>query len=383
MRNRLTLLGATALSITTLALSGCAGGTNPSTGATTEGNAAGVEEAKQQIAKYTEAVEGFVPNTPLESPESLAGKKAMYIPAVSAVPYFATSYKGTQQAFDKLGMSTQLCDAQANPSNLSSCFNQVLNQNFSAVVVDSIDPSLALEAYTAVAKAGIPVVLMNVGVPADSPSNVVAFSGPNVLGQQLASDAIIADSNGAANVVGVKVIDHPGTIAWWENGAAEEYKKLCPGCKLTTVETKTTDLQNLPSKVSAALLQNPDAKYLQAELSPETIPTIKGATDAGRSDQSVVTAAATLSDLQQLKDGSGLKWAVGWDNVRMQWLATDLVARLLLKMETDAASYTVEPRVFTADNAKDLDVSQAGWEDSNWFGGSNYRSALTTLWTKQ
>ncbi|WP_411720266.1 hypothetical protein [Mycetocola sp.] len=64
----------------------------------------------------------------------------------------------------------------------------------------------------------------------------------------------------------------------------------------------------------------------------------------------------------------------------MQWLAVDLAARSLLGISFDAAKYTVEPRVFTADNIADLDVSQAGWESSDWFGGPEYQAELSKLW---
>jgi ABC-type sugar transport system substrate-binding protein len=166
----------------------------------------------------------------------------MHIPAVAAVPYFATSFKGTQAAVADLGMSAELCDAQANPSSLSSCFTQILTQGFAAVIVDSINPAIAIEGFKEVAAAGIPIVLVNVTVPDGSPKNVTSFGADNVFAQTLASSAIIPDSNGTAAVIGVKVIDHDGTIFWWDQGAAAQYKKLCPDCTLTEVETKTSDL---------------------------------------------------------------------------------------------------------------------------------------------
>ncbi len=79
---------------------------------------------------------------------------------------------------------------------------------------------------------------------------------------------------------------------------------------------------------------------------------------------------------------TALKWAVSRDNVRMQWLAVDLSARLLVGMDVDPAAYTVAPRVFTPENVAGLDLSETGWSDSSWFGGTGYRTSLAALWTR-
>jgi len=385
MRNRFTKTCAAVAVVGTLALVGCSqpsaqGDADTDAADAPQSDTSGLQTAKDLVAEYTGIVDGYLPSEPLGDTSSLSGLKIMYIPAVGAIPYFATSHQAASNAFGELGMTVDLCDAQANPSSFSSCFNQVITQGYSGVIVDSIAPELALEAYNEVAASGVPMVLINVGIPESSPESVVGFSGPNILGQQLASSAIIADSEGTANVIGVKVIDHDASKMWWDEGAAQQYADLCPDCTLNVVETKTADLQNLPPKVSAALLQNPDATYLQPQLSPETTPTLQGATDAGRTDVSAAVAAATLADLQQVESGSALKWAVGWDNVRMQWLGADLLARLLLGLPTEADQYSVAPRLFSAENVDGLDVSQEGWDSSDWFGGSGYQETLISLW---
>ena len=363
-----------------LLLTGCSTSTSSATNSPSA-NTDGVSTAAGLVDQYSQVVESFTPSDAVPGASTaLKGKKVMYIPAVAAVPYFATSFKATQAAFSAVGMKAQLCDAQANPSSLSSCFTQVTTQGYAAVVIDSIDPSIAIEGFKAVAATGIPVIVLNVPVPAKSPTNVSGFGVDSVLQQRLSSAAIISDSKGTASVVGVRVIDHDGTKAWWDYGAAATYKELCPNCKLSVVETKTTDLQNLPAKVSAALLASPDAMYLQPELGPETIPTLQGGTDAGRTDLKATVASATLSDLQQLASGTGLKWAVTHDLVRLQWLSADMVIRSLSKVAFDATKYVINSRIFTPENVKGLDVTQAGWDDSNWFGGNDYQTTLKGLW---
>lgn len=196
---------------TTLLVASCATTVDPAPQPSSSGaSPTGVTEAAALVDTYTGLVDSFRPTEPLGDASSLSGKKLMYIPAVAAVPYFATSFKGTQAAVADLGMSAELCDAQANPSSLSSCFTQVLTQGFAAVIIDSINPAIAIEGFNEVAATGIPVVLVNVTAPDGSPKNVTSFGADNVFAQTLASSAIIADSKGTATIIGVKVITTMG-----------------------------------------------------------------------------------------------------------------------------------------------------------------------------
>jgi hypothetical protein len=81
-----------------------------------------------------------------------------------------------------------------------------------------------------------------------------------------------------------------------------------------------------------------------------------------------------------MKAKSGLTWSVGWDPARAGWLSADLLMRMLTATSVEPTQYVLEPRIFSADNIAELDISQAGWNSSNWFGGPGYQDDLKALW---
>lgn len=365
-------------------LAGCtstpqAGGASTSAGA---GDSSGVDHATAQLAKYSKLTEGFVPTESLTNAASLSGKTIVYIPAVAAIPFFATSYTALKAAFKVVGANVQICDAQASPSPTAACLQQAINIKAAGVIMDALPPVIAQEAYDAVVKAGIPVVLGNIPVPQGSPATVQTVGPDMNLTLSLAADGIIAASKGKADVLAVRVIDSPVTSGWMDNGATPEFTKYCPSCKVTTIDTKTTDLQGLPSKVSAGLLANANADYLFPELSPEVTPTVQGATDAGKGNLVAVSTATTLGDLQQVKAGPNLTTSVGWDVVRTGWIEADLLMRLIVGQKVDASKYIIPSRVFTKSNSSGFELTQSAWDSSSWFGGTGYPTKLTALWTK-
>ncbi|MGH3251152.1 MAG: sugar ABC transporter substrate-binding protein [Trebonia sp.] len=381
--------GALALVLAGCASSASSGGsaststsTSTSVGADATSSAganAGLAHAQAQIAKYSGVVDSYLPTEKLSDPAKLVGKKVMYIPAVATVPFFQVSWSGIKSAFAAVGVNASICDAQANPATMAACLNQAVNEGYSGVIIDSITPDTAQQAYDKVVSAGIPIVLGTLSLPAGSPSNLVAV-GPEVnLPVQLEADAIIAKSGGNANIVGVEITDSTSTTSRYQGGV-KELSTYCAACKLTTVQIKSPQMQQLPSQVSAALLANPGVSYLMPEFSNIADTSAQGATDAGKGTLPLSTAATALSDLQELAAGKSLFSTVGWDVVRTAWNEADVLDRLMLHQKVDATKYLSPVRVFNSSNVKSLDISQAGWGDSNWFGGDGYQATYRALW---
>lgn len=361
-----------------LLLGGC---TAPADTPTDGGDAdtSGLAHAQEQLDTYSEVVEGFLPSEPLTDGASLEGKTIFYIPAVAQIPFFATAYTALVDAFSNTGVNVQICDAQANPATMAACLDQALNTGAAGVIIDAVPPQIAQESYDAVVNAGIPVVLGNIPVPEGSPDTVKRVGPDTAAATALAADALIVASEGAAQVLAVRVIDSPTTQGWFDEGAGAEFAEFCPDCTVTIVDTKTADLQNAPAKVSAGLLADPSIEYLLPQLSPEILPTIAGATDAGRPELEAASTATTLGDLQLVSEGPNLIASVGWDIVRTSWVAADLLSRLMVGQAV-TEDYTVPLRVFTTENVADLDLSDEGWATSAWFGGTDYQDTLIGLW---
>jgi ribose transport system substrate-binding protein len=371
-----------------LVLAGCAssassgnGGGNAASSASS-GSAstnAGLAHAQQQIAKYSGVVDSYMPTDKLGDPAKLVGKKVMYIPAVATVPFFQVSWSGIQSAFAAVGIKASICDAQANPATMAACLNQAVNEGYSGIIIDSITPDTAQQAYDKAVSAGIPIVLGTLPLPAGSPSTVVSVGPEPNLPVQLEADAIIAKSGGNANIVGVEITDSTSTTSRYQGGA-QELSTYCTACKLTTVQIKSPQMQQLPSQVSAAILADPGVSYLMPEFSNIADTSAQGATDASKGSLPLSTAATALSDLQELAAGKSLFSTVGWDVVRTSWNEADVLDRMMLHQQVDATLYLSPVRVFNSSNVKSLDISQAGWGDSNWYGGNGYQAAYRALW---
>ncbi len=318
--SRLPAMGSAAVAVALL-ITGCGSSAGHTSGTSAGGagsGGSGLNHAKQQIAKYSQAIDGYVPAEKLSQPAALTGKKVMYIPAVAAIPFFTTSWKAVREAFAAVGVQAEICDSQASPATTSACLDQARNEKDAGVIMDAISPAIAQQSFDKVANAGIPVVLGNIPVPANAPSTVVSVGPDTTLAVRLAADAIIAKSGGTAKVVAVEDTDSPVTQAWYDNGV-KEFASYCPGCQVTTVQTKTADMQSLPSKVSAAILSHPGVDYLLPELSPIAQASIQGASDAGHGDMPTASTATTFGDLQELAAGKNLFTTVGWDVVRTSW----------------------------------------------------------------
>lgn len=364
-----------------LVASGCATGTGPGpteSGSDVAADDVGVERAREQLATFTQVIEPPLPSDPLSEPASLSGQKIVYLPAVAALPIFQASWAGLQDAAAALGMTAEICDTTVDPAKAAACLDQAVNTGAAAIYIHAWSPALAQQAYDAAVATGIPIILGMVSRPADAPANVVTNGPDTAAASVLAANAIIADSDGTANIVGVKGIDSPETISWYD-AAADEIGANCPGCELTTVEIKVPQSDQLPPKVSAALLANPDADYLFPNLSPIVSATLQGAADAGRTDMAAVSSAATVNDLEAINNGL-LVAAVGWDPVWASWAAIDLTGRMLLGDAVDPVDYISPLRVFTPENVATLDVSQASYERSEFWGGNAYQAEYEALW---
>lgn len=367
-----------------LAAAGCAGGvssevmpTNSSDGATTA-DTSGVERANAEVEQFTQVIAPTLPTEPLSSPADLAGKRIVYLPAVAALPIFQASWAALQDAADAAGMTAEICDTSVDPAKAAACLDQAINTGAAAIYIHAWSPALAQQAYDAAVATGIPIILGMASRPAGSPANVVTNGPDTAQASVLAANVIIGTSNGTANIIGVKGIDSPETISWYD-AAAAELASNCPGCTLTTVEIKVPQSDQLPSKISAALLANPEADYLFPNLSPIVSATLQGAADAGRSGMAAVSAAATVNDLEAIKNGL-LVASVGWDPVWASWSAVDLTGRMLLGDAVDPANYLSPLRVFNAENVAQLDVTQTAYESSAFWGGNAYQSEYKALW---
>jgi ribose transport system substrate-binding protein len=364
------------LALTLLIVSAC--GSGDSTTGSSDSDDAGLARAEAAVAQARTATDDFVSPAPVPGVDALKGSTVMYVPIVATVPYFETFGNALESTLDRAGLKFQECDAKANPSDASACLDQAVRKKVTAVVMDQVPPALAQQAIAGLEKAGIPLVLLGEPLPKDAGPLVRSITADQAETLALAANSIIADASSTPHVLLVRIIDSPVSIAQMD-GATKAFAANCPDCVVSEVETKTADLQNLPTVVSAALLKDPAISYLLPQFDVDVQAALQGARQTNRTVRAASTVAE-LGGLQRIAADQGQFADVGWDLVRESWLATDLVLRLVTGTDVAETAYTVPLRVFDETNIDDLTLTAQDWENGTWYGDPGYQSAFTQAW---
>jgi ribose transport system substrate-binding protein len=367
------LLAACSSGTDTTAATGDTGGTSSSDG---------VAYARAQLAKYSATRDTYGTPVALSTVPDLHGKTVWYVPIGTGVPVLTTIGTQMREALGKLGASVHVCDGKFQPTTIASCMNTAATQGASAVVTGFVDYSAAPSAFQNLVSKGIPVLVGGEPVSGGAtPGENLGFFDPSGLTQQafkLMSDAAIADSNGSANVLVVRLTDSSVTTKNNEVGI-DELKKYCTKCKITTVDTLTASMNKLGSTIGAKLAANPDTNYLLLPQDAFLQAALPGIQSAGfTSKLKVIAPGGTAAGLQAVKAGQ-IAYNIGQGAVYNGWGFADATVRLLagaeIQPENDGAI-----RIFTKDNVSSLDLSGASYNSTAWYGGDQWQKDFLTAW---
>lgn len=381
-------IGAFALALTAttgLVLTGCATESG-SGGDTASPDAGGVsQEVLDRIDTYTQPQPLDFAGSPFDV-SSVAGKTVWWVLQEGANPFLTTVLSHAQEAFATVDVEVVVCDGKSNPVDANNCIKQAVAQGADAIQVDGPEPETFANAAQAAVDAGIPV-LVGAGIDASqTPPDYIAgvTSQPFALTGVLAADWVIADSNGAANVL---VITTPDVIGSGIQSDAfqDEISTSCPDCKVS-VEGVTLGnwASDLGPTVSAALQRDPTIDYVFPVFDPMTQFTNPAILQAGKADTvSVVTVNGNLPFMQDMATGtSPTKAMVGLDLNALGWIEADQVLRVLTGNATVPDDYT-NSRLFTLDNIADLELTAEAFGDSSWYAGTGTTPELfASIWQK-
>jgi ribose transport system substrate-binding protein len=362
-----------------------AAGCGSSSGGGSTGDAGAATYAKGELAKYTAAHDTYPSPGPAipGGVAGLRGKTVFFIPIGLKISYFQNIQAGMREALGKVGVDLRGCDGGFTPSGVAACINQAVGENAAAVVTNSVPYELAPTAYSALAAKGIPVYLAGSPLPAGkSNSAAMAFgdSAP-LLGPvaRLSADAIIADSNGTAKVLYIKVIDSSSLAAMGDAGIAE-FRDHCPQCTVTVKTINTATLHQLPSVVSGALISDPDINYVLPQTDADVSGAVTGIQNAHYTGKvKGATANGDLSGLQLLKQRSFLIADVGYSANYLAWENVDAALRMM-SGQTPPAQYPNVIRVFTPDKVGDLTLTPQAAATGAWFGSDAFKAQYLALW---
>jgi ribose transport system substrate-binding protein len=384
--NRRLKIGFVALSaVVALSLSGCASQTPGADG--TASASAGSDAAT--VAAEALAVQAEPVSTPegLGGPidaASLAGKNVFYIPIAGKAGYFQLIQRNVTDALSRVGVNVETCDGQANPSGISACVDQAISRNADAIIADFIPYELAATAFEQVRQAGIPFYMagevLPEGITADAMFAGSDPDGYNVAVTTGAANAVIADSDGQAHVLYLHIVQSPSTERAG-TAALEHFASACPDCEVTVKEINLSQLKDVPSLVSSALVSDPSITYVIPQYDSYVPPAIQGIQAAGKVNAvKVATSGATLGVLQQVDSNPQLIAVTGQNAPYIAWTMADAVLRMLTG-EKPQDEYPPLTRAFTKENVGDLELTPEAEFDGSWYGDvATYQDAFLELW---
>lgn len=355
--------------------------TATSDGAQAGGEQGGVAAAAALVEQVSVPVEAFTaPGPELTDLTSLAGGTVYYVPATLQVPMFTNVGDAITEALGNLDVDVQVCDGKANPADIANCLGQAVNGGADAVIAGSIPTELASTAFQGVQDAGIPLLFMQTAPAGPGAPDKVAYLTPNNVEMQAWNASwVVADADGAANVLVVKVTDTPATILWIEQGALATYEQY-PDTTVTVIETNTGQLDKLPSLVSSALVRDPDIDYIHVAFDVTVQSTVQGIQSSGRTDVKVVSQDGVLPVMQSLGQGQFLASEVGFNQEALGWYAADQVLRMMSGQESVQNLDFPYRRLFTQAATADLTLTPEGEASGEWYGDTGYKEGFLQLW---
>ena len=377
-----TILTATAL--TACSSSGSGGGAADPTGSggSTASASGGVTHAKAQIAKFEKTREHYGTPATVSNVPDLKGKTVWYVPLGTSVPVLQTMGTAITQAMGKLGATVHVCDGKFTPTTVAGCMQDAGTHGAAAVITGFVDYKSVPSAYQSLAAKGIPTLVAGEAKPSGAAANKnLGFFDTTPLthtAYQLMADSVIADSNGKATVLQISLTDSPTTVSN-TTAANQEFKTYCPACSVTTVSTTTADMSKLGSLISAKLSANPDTKYVLLPQDAFLQAALPGLQSSGFMNKvKIIAAGGSTAGLKSTK-AKQIAYNIGQGAVQQGWSMADATIRLMsgaqVVPETDGPV-----RVFTPDNVTGLDLTDANYNSSVWYGGDAWQQDFLTAW---
>jgi len=354
-----------------------------SSGAASFTTKTGLAYAQAQVTKYSGKVAlSAVPT--VAHPANLKGKVVWYIPITNSVDSLAGMGTTMTAALAKLGATVQVCDGGGLPTTVATCLTNASQQGAAAVVTSYIDYEMAPTGFQALATAGIPVIVGNEPPdPGVTPTKNLQFTygtaQTDLFSALLAFDTIVR-SKGHANVLVIRLTDSPSTTAA-SNLEITDLKKYCPACKVTSIDTQTPALSQLPSSVAAALTSNPNINYVTVPVDGY-LPPVTGAiaTSGFTNKVRILSADGGVAGLQDVKSGSIL----ADPGNPIEWVGYEYADAVLRILSGDAVSpEPVGPTyIFTQKGLAGVTLNESNYLTMNWYhiGEAAFEAPYLKAW---
>jgi ribose transport system substrate-binding protein len=280
-----------------------------------------------------------------------------------------------RDASKALGYSYTGCDSGPHPDGPNKCFTNAVNAKPSVIVINGVGSDVAGDGYAAAKKAGIPVVGMFTGNPADGSVSQaeVASTGCADEGKVLA-DTITVDTNGKANALflGEQSI---GCDVQRETTFKSEYKKQCPDCSLKILQFDSGTVEtSLPQQLQASLNQNPNVNWVVGVYDQAASIAVTQIQQAGKQDSiNVAGMDGNPANVELVLKGQVQKYDLAFGQGEDSWSGVDAAARIYSGKPVPRV-IPVNTFLVTKENATQLG------KDRTWPGPTGFRDQFKKLW---
>jgi len=158
-------------------------------------------------------------------------------------------------------------------------------------------------------------------------------------------------------------------------GMKDEFRKLCPACKVTVQDTQVAKLGTaLGSTAQTLLRRDPSIDWVLPTYDAQALYVVPAIKSAGMAKKvKVVSSDAVTANLDFVAKGDVQVFDVGPPDIWIGWAAVDSALRGMLGQ--DAVEENVPLRVFVKENLQGVDTG-----DQDALFGSEYRDGYKQLW---
>jgi ribose transport system substrate-binding protein len=338
------------------------------------------------VKKSTDPLTWTAPGPTIDV-SSLRGKSVALI-VVSGSAFGKSVAAGMQQAADEVGIKFTPYYGDGTLGTARTQIANAVTSGVNGIVLESYDPTALRDSLTNAKANGVKIVAFGQYDYGAVPDAAKAAGVDALVGTcykcagVLMADALATDSGGTADALFTNVPEI-GVANLIKNGFVTELSRVCPGCKVTSIDSSTGNMKTqLPQAVSSALVKDPNINYIVPVFDVYAAIFASSISSAGVADRvKLLGADASQAPLQEMQQGAQPSWIynVGFNPREMGWTSLDQLMRVMLGQPT--SSENVAPnRGFTPDTVKGLDAAK--YPDA-WFApqADYYSAGYTKLWT--
>ncbi len=335
------------------------------------------DEAVTDVSSYEKAAEdATAPVTawpgPVDGPAAQRGKKVMWISCGLAAEGCKLPVDAAKEGAETLGWTLRVVDGQFDPKIYNRAVREAIDQDYDAIVLNSISIDAVSEAVKAARAKGIAVGSWDAGNTASDTG--VQFEVDQPLEQQGVNMAnyLIWKAGGDVKAYVTETREF-NVVTQWIGGAVKTLE-ACDTCSIVRTDNFTANdaATRIPTTMVSALREN------------STINTVFGAYDAGMLAAVPAIRSAGFGDDIRIGSFNGIAPMLKFvrdgkvsatSAVPMKWggyAALDNINRLLAGEEPVAQN--IPTRLITTENVDEIPAGEP------WSGDVDYQAEFTKIW---